>query len=100
MSYLKEFGTEYQIPAKIIELVEKKKLTDMSWHNDVSPSFGTFFADPVKGEVEIRIWIDHPEKEKREFDCDRFTVTDDTEVVWEGADINEAIKAYGEIGGF
>lgn len=77
-----EFGSRYEIPGFIEYLVKEHYLDDMSWHNDISPSFG--IMNDIAGtkgnphgtsQNEIRIWVEHPLKSRREFQGERFTVT-------------------------
>jgi len=77
-----EFGDKYEIPGFIRFLVKERYLDDMSWHNDVSPSFGITgevagTSDNPRGvsTAETRIWVEHPLKSRREFQGKRFLVT-------------------------
>jgi hypothetical protein len=55
----KEFGREYDIPLEI----EALGWTDISWHNDMCPSF-----TPDPDEDKIRLWVEHPDPNMREYD--------------------------------
>lgn len=77
-----EFGPKYEVPGLIEFLVREHYLDDMSWHNDVSPSFG--IVGDVAGTrdnphgvstAETRIWVEHPLQSRREFQGKRFMVT-------------------------
>ena len=73
VSWREEFGEAYEIPRFVQFLAEKNILTDLSWRNDVVPSFG-FYGD--ESEQEVRIWIAHPLKSERDDpDAPRFLVT-------------------------
>ena len=45
---------------------------DMSWHNDVSPSFR---AHTRTDSTYIRVWIDYPDETRRELSGKRFTAS-------------------------
>ena len=55
-----EFGTDYAVPSVISD-----RLVDVSWHNDVSPSF--VLAGDEDNENAIRLWVEHPDPEMREY---------------------------------
>lgn len=62
-----EFGGEYRVPMWI-----QLRFPDISWHNDVSPSF------QVSGNEYqmVRLWVDHPKKMEREVPGNRrFSLT-------------------------
>jgi hypothetical protein len=71
--WVDEFGPYYEIPGFLPFLVRKGVLGDLSWHNDVSPSFGLVNSDPNE---EVRLWVEHPFKDQRETgpDDNRFLV--------------------------
>ena len=55
---------------------------DMSWHNDVSPSFR---AHTRTDSTYIRVWIDYPDETRRELSGKRFTASwYDAEGNWVG----------------
>jgi len=73
--WINEFGEEYAVPEIIWQA---EGITDHSWHNDISPSFGRFI--PEHGDEyahDLRIWVEHPDGSGREFGpaWDRFVVT-------------------------
>lgn len=72
MSWIHEHGRAYEVPGFIEFLVEKKIIEDLSWHNDVSPSFG---VSDDRTEKLVRLWVDHPFKDHRETQGTRFAVT-------------------------
>jgi len=81
-TYETEFRPGYEIPGILLFLVKEGILQDLSWHNDVSPSFG--IDSVVKGtkgrpqgssNIEARIWVDHPIERLRETGGRRFVVT-------------------------
>lgn len=91
-----EHGTEYAIPAEIDALVDANELHDQSWHNDISPSFGAH-----SDELDLRIWVEHPDPAKRESGGSRFSVLmyDDDGSAFEiepfyTDDVNEAIERW------
>lgn len=105
MSWSQEFSPEYQVPAEIESLHQQGLAEDMSWHNDVCPSFGGYVKAPISpaqdGEYEVRIWVDHPDPNKREIPTNpRFLVTymasdgGDMEVLANTDSVQEAIAAY------
>jgi hypothetical protein len=79
MSWEDEFGPEYDVPAAILDRVQAGLLDDVSWHNDVAPSFEIVGAPPPpKDEPEENTWrifAEHPDPDEREFEIDRFTVS-------------------------
>lgn len=74
MSWRSEFmhhPVDYDVPARIEEL---EGVEDMSWHNDVCPSFGREISDSLR----LRIWCDTPEADDRECPGEgRFTILAD-----------------------
>ncbi len=74
--WIAEFGAEYAVPALVTDTLE-----DLSWHNDICPSFttkGIAANDPTYHEgVDVRLWVDHPDPQERETgpDTPRFRVT-------------------------
>jgi len=94
MSWKSDFGADYKVPENI-----SSQLTDMSYKNDVSPSFGIWIDD----DNEIRIWVEHPIAEEREFSygnrmAKRYIVTGkvDGEEMWEEDTDNssEALRIF------
>jgi hypothetical protein len=71
MSWFDEFESYYEIPGIIPFLIRKGILKDLSWHNDVAPSFGVVQDDGS----DIRIWVDHPFKSHRQYQEARFMIT-------------------------
>lgn len=101
-TFQSEFRSWYDIPDVLRFLVKEGVLEDMSWHNDVSPSFGV--TGVVKGTrtrpegyhtSEVRIWVAHPLERFRESGEKRFIVTynNDSEQYdsWEFDDLEEAL---------
>jgi hypothetical protein len=72
MGWKGEFGTKWDMPGLLDFLVQELVVEDLSWHNDMSPSFGVY---DDKTEKEVRLWVGHPIREYREFGGDRFIVT-------------------------
>jgi hypothetical protein len=93
-TWIAEFGSGYEIPDSI---AQNPLLFDMSWHNDVCPSFClATHADKDSDYCTWRLWVEHPDRELREEgDTERFFVTpgDGTaDTVYAGEDANEAIR--------
>jgi hypothetical protein len=74
--WVAEFGEDWQVP-DVIALAEG--IEDMSWHNDVCPSFGLHVAENGEPYAHtIRIWCDHPDPAQSGWgwrESPRFTVT-------------------------
>ena len=65
--WTEEFGPEFDVPK---EILAHPRMEDMSWHNDASPSFGASKGEPgdlSDPYVEVRLWVDHPDPDKREY---------------------------------
>lgn len=76
-SWVSEFGQEWAVP-DVIAMAEG--IEDMSWHNDVCPSFGRHV--PERGDEyahTVRVWCDHPDPDESGWgprgDAPRFTVS-------------------------
>ena len=69
----KEHGPDYEVPGVIDFMVKQGVLTDMSWHNDVCPSFGV--DDHKNSQRGVRLWVDHPITFERETGNKRFAIT-------------------------
>src|SRR5262245_56752308 len=69
-TYKNQFDADYAVPTAIMRLVDTGQLTDMSWHDDVCPSFCP--AD-VKDDS-IRLWVDHPDPQQRELGGKRYKI--------------------------
>lgn len=72
--WIVEQGAQYDIPAKILELVGTGEIEDMSWHNDQCPSFGRMVERDGR-QVEARVFVDHPQPRSRDMGGLRFAVT-------------------------
>lgn len=70
-----EFPADFAVPDLI---AGDDRLEDVSWHNDVCPSFILKGYDTSDGALpDIRLWVNHPDREQREFvDQPRLWVTD------------------------
>jgi hypothetical protein len=89
-NYRNQFPADYDVPAADLH---RAGLLDCSWGNDVCPSFR---APGLPEDGDVRLWIEHPDLDRRESDSDRFTVMDpDTTaiVLFSGDDLQEAIAA-------
>jgi hypothetical protein len=53
MSWKSEFGLDYEVPGLIEFMTKAGILEDVSWHNDVMPSFKV--SDPVNEEYWVRL---------------------------------------------
>ena len=89
--WLEEFDDSFEVPEKILHLVGDGEATDLSWHNDESPSFG-IHSDADEG-ICVRIWVGRPG------DAIRFIVTIKDEnreydPLYQGNDVDEAIRLY------
>jgi hypothetical protein len=76
-TWVAEFGEEWAVP-DLIAMAEG--IEDMSWHNDVCPSFGLHVPEAGDRYAHtLAIWCDHPEPEESGWgprgDHPRFTVT-------------------------
>jgi hypothetical protein len=89
--WLREFGPDFFVPLEL----ELAGLVDLSWHNDVCPSF--CLPEAADTENPIRLWIDHPVAALRErgADAPRFLVTDGGGGldIYEGEDFAAALAA-------
>jgi hypothetical protein len=75
--WISEFGEEWAVPD---EIAKAEGIEDMSWHNDVCPSFGRHVAEYGYTYAHtVRVWCDHPDPEESGWgprgDVPRFTVT-------------------------
>lgn len=86
--WIREFGTGFDVPAVV---TEDPAIEDISWHNDVAPSFCLKGAPPG---TDLRLWVDHPDPDMRECDGPRFMVMDhNTERArYMGDSIEDAIR--------
>jgi hypothetical protein len=73
-TWVNQFGEEYAVPASITS-----QFTDISWGNDCAPSFTHKLAhDEGYDGTGFSLWVDHPEKEKREIpEMMRFRIVND-----------------------
>lgn len=69
--YKSEGFGDYEIPREILMLED---IEDLSWHNDASPSFGKYWDTGEDGAVQIRIYVQHQDPDRREFDAERFVL--------------------------
>lgn len=109
MTWDYEHGEEYQVPREITE-----KLRDISWHNDVCPSFAAVepLLDPCGDEHDLRLWVDHPDQDQRSYGV-RFCVnyncwscvpvpgvsSNGDDDLYAGDDVTEALAAFAEVAG-
>jgi hypothetical protein len=73
MSWDSEFGASYKVPKKLLDLADAGVLEDVSWHNDISPSF----ERKTEGGYSVRLWVEHPDLDQREAGGSRFMITMD-----------------------
>lgn len=72
--WLTEFGAGFEVPPAIANDI---RLEDVSWHNDVCPSFA--WTGRAHDGDDVRIWIDHPDRMTRQFpEHPRFVVQRDS----------------------
>ncbi len=101
MSYLTEFSLDWRpefhpIPDEVLALVATEEAVDMSWHNDVCPSFGIELKD---GGPALRLWVDAVSVNDRECGNEtRFWVGIDGEndVLLATDDVAAAVACYRE----
>jgi hypothetical protein len=101
--WVSEFGEEYAVPDAI---AQAEGIEDLSWHNDVCPSFGLHVAEGDEPYAHtVRIWCDHPDPEQSGWgtrDCPRFQVAYEADasaiagvpcgVEWSTDDPDEAVR--------
>lgn len=91
MSWKTEFGDDYKVPTVISSF-----LKDESYRNDACPSFVTSDCERDEdGEARYKLWVEHPDPDKREFDGPRLIVSDrDTATdLYAGESPEEALRA-------
>ena len=98
MTWKQEFGKPYEVPEEIDALVASGELLDLSWHNDISPSFGRMRDCDANGEWfdAPRLFVDHVEDVLREHGrgSSRFSVFDsEWNDLYYGDDLAEALVA-------
>ena len=96
MSYRSEFPSDFTVSPGVLNQVRYRTLVDVSWHNDVSPSF--WCERTLR-----RLWVDHPVPDMREWpETPRYLVlhtdedgTDDYSLppIYEGDDEHLALCA-------
>lgn len=94
MSWRHEFGVDYEVPSFLSFLAKKKVLQDTSWHNDIMPSF-SLYREIGDHSDEVRLWVDHPFKSRRETQGQRYgvVVNEDQNQVFESNtdDLDDAL---------
>lgn len=60
--WISEFGRDYRVPKTLDTMVDRGELEELSWHNDVAPSYGI----QTNLGFEVRIWANHPDPQERE----------------------------------
>jgi hypothetical protein len=95
-----EFPASYRVPKDIVGLVYAGVIEDMSWRNDPSPSFGA----KLKDKNWVRLWVEHPDADRRAGWPDRYTIIVQPEPAvpfgWKllgTNDLNEALSWLTEI---
>lgn len=93
MSWLDEFGPAYAVPREVLETPD---VFDCSWHNDVCPSFCLPGCDGVEPNPDVRLWVDHPDPEQREFGDHRYVVStsETNEEHYHGDDLVAALAEW------
>jgi hypothetical protein len=57
MTWVDEFGADWAVPD---EIAKAEGIDDLSWHNDVAPTFGKYVAEHGQPCAHVlRIWVDH-----------------------------------------
>jgi hypothetical protein len=97
MSWKDEFPLDYEIPGLIEFMVKEGVLQDISWHNDVMPSFSV--PDPKREDYGVRLWVDHPVAFERETGGRRFGVVkgpygSENDFEYDTDDLEDAINAF------
>lgn len=97
MSWKSEHGLDYEVPGLIDFMVKEGILEDVSWHNDVMPSFK--ISDPANEEYWVRLWVDHPVAHRRETGGHRFVVSKgmyggEYDFEYETDDLEDAVNAF------
>lgn len=93
VKWREEFGEAYAVPA---EITSDARLVDVSWRNDVCPSFiAAEDLDAWDSEsVTLRLWVEHPDPEQRAWEGPRYVVTrEDDNDVHRGDDAAAAVDA-------
>jgi hypothetical protein len=95
-NWRKEFGEDFDIPKEI-----ESQLVDISWHNDVSPSFCDKSQKNSDGGFLVRLWVDHPIPEQRESNGSRFCVDTnsyqgESELLYQTEHLDEALRVLAE----
>jgi len=99
--WVREFGWDYDVPPEVLALVQSGEAEDISWHNDICPSFSAHGPDYSP---EVRLWVEHPDPAKREWDdAKRFGVSVATQTpgsefddFFDTDDAGEAVRKYRE----
>lgn len=109
--WVHEHGEDYQDPKEVV-----LALRDVSWHNDVCPSFGPVpeLVDPCGDVHDLRLWVDHPDPDQRESSAGhRYAVNyncwstilvagiprSEDRDIYAGEDLDEALAAFAEVAG-
>lgn len=91
MTWRDAFGPEFDVPAEVESAVASGAIIDVSYKNDVCPSFS------LDDGAMVRLWVEHPDVAQRETgETDgRFMVVGawDVECRYIGDDIGAAIRA-------
>ena len=94
--WIAEFGSGYAVPTSI---TNEPGLTDVSWHNDICPSF--MWADlpssatlPGDEVLDFRLWVEHVDQGMREADGQRFVISTQHEEIASTDDADEAMKIF------
>lgn len=92
-TYRTQFDASFDVPEAI---AAAPGIVDISWGNDVSPSF-TLPEYERDGDLPLfTLWVGHPEREAREMDQERFLVCSNLEpyqALYNGNDAADALTA-------
>jgi len=63
--FQREFGAHFEMPQPILDALDAGTLVDISWHNDVCPSFVR--AGDEELDSATRLWVSPANPEDREY---------------------------------
>jgi hypothetical protein len=83
-----EFGDDYDVPHEVTA-----RLWDQSWHHDACPSFTHTDFPPDGSGHDLRLWVEHPDPERRETGAPRYAVVHGEALVLGTDDLMAALAA-------
>ena len=91
MAWTNEFSADYAVPQEIINLEKHGLANDISWGNDICPSFTNDI---------YTVWVQHPNPAERELDSDKrfyvYDTTDQQNLIWKGDNVDTVISYFME----